>query len=154
RGENGSGNAGNGERSLSTGERIAFEQIGERLKKDSGGADEAGKRPEPVPPAGPPETIRPAEDEIAAQSAEAMAAEDNLENAADEELADLIALDGEQSPAAEAEVTDDASVSRQAQAAEPEQAVQPEPPARKAGRRPGLSLLDFAEWDQPEKAAE
>ncbi|MEP9385942.1 PAS domain S-box protein [Mesorhizobium sp. KR9-304] len=146
----GGGNAGGGERSLSTGERIAFQQIGERLKKDSGvAADEARERRLPVREATG-ETGRPADggDHAAVAAASGGAAEDIAVDTADEELADLIALDGEPPPAAEAPDKDDGETSQPVA----ESAV-PEPPTRKPGR-PGLSLLDFAQWDQPEKTAE
>jgi PAS domain S-box-containing protein len=183
RGPNGS--AGTPERSLSSGERIAFQQIGERLKKESGAAKPETGGSEPSPAAGPAETPK-SEDvaETAGPVADArktepidgqVAAEEPDETIADAgEIAELEALDGVDG--AGEQIAEDASeaaaaeaVADSTQAAEPteaprepaaessqEPAATPEePPARtrKAGR-PGMSLLDFAQWGKDEHAAQ
>ena len=167
------GNSGASERSLSTGERIAFQQIGERLKKESGTAADAGKAKEAgSKPARDKETERPAAgkpESVAMELPGQAAIEEPDETAADAEgVADLQALDGvagSEAPAAEADegptLASDAPVGSDAvtetvQAVEAPEEPEPEPPARaRKTARPGMSLLDFAQWgsDEPSNAA-
>jgi len=122
------------EKSLSTGERIAFQQIAERLRKDSGqAANDSGKSPTeataPVATIDQPVDL-PARHAIEADAIDAADADDTDA----ETVAELEALDG---------VT---SGETQEQLGEP---VQPQ----RKGPRPGMSLLDFAQWskDEPEE---
>ena len=135
------GNAGASERSLSTGERIAFQQIGERLKKESGAATEAGKaKPGASKPARGKVTERPEAGKPENLAAEQAATEEPDETIAEaEDVADLQALDG---------VTDSKGQGEAPEESEPETPA----PARQAAR-PGMSLLDFAQWGNDEPAA-
>ena len=135
------GNAGASERSLSTGERIAFQQIGERLKKESGAATEAGKaKPGASKPARGKETERPEAGKPENLAAEQAATEEPDETIAEaEDVADLQALDG---------VADSKGQGEAPEESEPETPA----PARRAAR-PGMSLLDFAQWGNDEPAA-
>jgi len=193
-----SGGAATPERSLSAGERLTFQQIGERLKKESGAAEEAKNKAAATParetPAG---AEKPLAEEPAAEatadvegiaSAKAPAPEEPDETVADAEaVAELEALDGVTEASTPAEASEEAEVTEvEAKAQEkpvadasqkpaveapqpteapeqpteaPEQAAetQPspeapeEPRARKAGR-PGMSLLDFAQWGKEQEA--
>jgi len=120
------------EKSLSSGERIAFQQIAERLRKESGQtASDSGTSPAetevPVAMIDRPADL-PAEHSI----------EPDLIDANDtdaETVAELEALDGVTPGEAQ------------------EQPAEPAQPERK-GPRPGMSLLDFAQWSKDEPEAE
>ena len=196
------------DKGLSTGERMAFQQIGERLKKDSGVAVVAPQVGAGKPDANEPERAAPqrenvpspdqaetADDDAAAAAAsddaatstaatsEAADVEDLDEAVGDsEDISELMALDGqsgeaptlraddlaeeeaaegaaEATPQPDDEAADAQSRERPVAAAEPEisaaEAVGAESttgseaaaPTRKHAR-PGMSLLDFAQWDQ------
>jgi len=120
------------EKSLSSGERIAFQQIAERLRKDSGQAanDSAAS------PAGPESPVAiidqaadlPIEHSIEPELIGATEADDTDA----ETVAELEALDGVKPGEAEEQ---------------PAEAPQPE----RKGPRPGMSLLDFAQWSKDER---
>jgi PAS domain S-box-containing protein len=121
------------EKSLSSGERIAFQQIAERLRKDSGQAanDSGTSQAEAEPPDATldqPADL-PAEHSIEPDVIDTIDADDTDA----ETIAELEALDGV--PSGETE----------------EPPAEPVLPERK-GPRPGMSLLDFAQWskDEPE----
>ena len=131
--------AADNDKGLSSGERMAFQQIGERLKKDSGAAadrndaTDAAEAPESTA------ATTEAGDEAAAEATEAATQEDvaifdpsgePVDDGSD--IADLERIDGA-APAPQ----DDAV------AAEP--ADMPAPGRKPA--RPGMSLLDFARWE-------
>ena len=141
RGSDGAGHA--GERSLSTGERIAFQQIGERLKKENGAAAPEANGKASAPKTGKPEAGR--EELPAGERASAAIDEPDEAIAEREHVADLEALDGvadaadQEEPPAEAISV--AEPPAEAARTDPEQPAR----SRKAGR-PGMSLLDFAQW--------
>lgn len=121
------------EKSLSSGERIAFQQIAERLRKDSGQAAN-DSAPSPAETEAPNVTIGQPADMPAGHSIEPDLTEAIDAGEADAEtVAELEALDGVTPREAE------------------EQPAAPMQPERK-GPRPGMSLLDFAQWskDEPE----
>ncbi|MCX7303000.1 MAG: PAS domain-containing sensor histidine kinase [Hyphomicrobiales bacterium] len=130
------------EKSLSTGERIAFQQIAERLRKDSGptgqSAETASSQTEAGADLGEPTSKvaaaphAPADHEMLRDERVTDAQSDD--GADTQAIADLEALDG---------VKDEAS------ARLPDEPA----PATRKGPRPGMSLLDFAQWskDEPEQ---
>ncbi len=188
------------DKGLSTGERIAFQQIGERLKKDSGVATpetDAGKAEEAVPKRE--DAALPDQAEAAAEAAGTAAITDTAEPVATtdpeetvgdaDDVSELLMLDGESGESLEAregDVTGEEAakgaagetapepVGEVAEPSEPPEVVagvgapaadhaadavaaesgteaEAAAPARKPGR-PGMSLLDFAKWDQDEPA--
>ncbi|RLP22969.1 ATP-binding protein [Mesorhizobium sp. YM1C-6-2] len=179
RGPNGNG----GERSLSAGERITFQQIGERLKKESGASATPETESKPKPEAGPAEAEKRTEVSGAAPAREAGRSEPPAGEQAvfeepddatvdAEDVAALQALDGVTDEAADlpektvSEAFEQVASTGEARAAEPEavppateagEASEPKEPvtppakARKSGR-PGMSLLDFAQWGKDEPA--
>jgi len=119
------------DKSLSSGERIAFQQIAERLRKDTGqAANDSGKgRTEAAAP------VAAIDQPVDLQAGHRIDAP-GVDDTDAETVAELEAIDG---------VTPSAT---QEQLAEP---VQPQ----RKGPRPGMSLLDFAQWskDEPEEEA-
>ncbi len=164
------------ERSLSAGERIAFQQIGERLKKESGTSTlETAKGSEPAPAepteakkpqtgtGGPPTDAR----QMEPTAGDRPAVDEPDETIAEaDDVAELEALDGVTdagSPEQTADAAGETAEAAEAETAwapeaveapqEPAAEAQQEPRARRAGR-PGMSLLDFAEWGKDEPAAQ
>ena len=119
------------DKSLSSGERIAFQQIAERLRKDTGqAANNSAASPAeaeaPVATLDEPADL-PAEHSIEPDVIDTIDADDTDA----ETVAELEALDG---------VTPGEAEEPPAEAAQPE----------RRGPRPGMSLLDFAQWSKDE----
>jgi PAS domain S-box-containing protein len=116
------------EKSLSSGERIAFQQIAERLRKDSGqAANDSGTSP-------------------AEAEAPVATIDEPVEHATEPDVIDADDTDAE--TVAELEALDGVTPGETE-----EQSVEPVQPERKRPR-PGMSLLDFAQWSKDEPGAE
>ena len=178
RGPNGNG----AERSLSTGERIAFQQIGERLKKESGATTPEAKGSEPEPasagaekerdkaeaadpaaeagqtePAAtdpvewPDETVVEAEDIAALQALDGVT--DETAGGVAAEVPEPAAAEKAQGPEAAGPASEpEAGAGKQRVTEPPQEPTEPSPRPRKV--RPGMSLLDFAEWGRDDAAEE
>ena len=177
------------DKGLSSGERIAFQQIGERLKKDSEAAPKA-EAPEPVTPAdepeapvagsaetahepqaATPETVDVSDTEVISDDTAEPSGDDDRETEELQRLdgADDAALTDNDGGAPEAETSEDTaaaaldSIAREEAEGETQAPAPAETPAAKTEEpkgpevakpgRPGMSLLDFAQWDAAGDAA-
>ncbi|MBU2148498.1 MAG: PAS domain S-box protein [Alphaproteobacteria bacterium] len=151
------------DKGLSSGERLAFQQIGERLKKD--GASTRGS-----PPA---TEDSPAETDETTQAVQAPGAPVEAETPDAPEVPDIAAVDPEAEPTGDTEAdtndlrrldgADEAvpsaddegeplsagapAAGEDATDSSPARETTPEEPAAEKPGRPGMSLLDFAQWD-------
>jgi PAS domain S-box-containing protein len=147
------------ERVLSSGERVAFRQIGERLKQDSGGPEaasdtkvaEADGRDRGIDETAGSLPVTHAEPEAEARTP----GEERDEEANEAEaIADLRMLDGvTEEEAGEAAASDTADAGTGATEPQAEDTAPQAPVHRRRRARPGMSLLDFAEWDEAEAQA-